>query len=162
MSPKYFPHFYQYFKIVSGTFRLKFSLKCDAKADLTCEWREWNRNAANGQYADGPYFRIQGGKFNLSARRIGAKGKPVRVVLKIDNYAIGKWNDLEFTVHTPKEGVPTWDFTLTGEDGAKCEEKGLMFLHGDCLSPNWIGFLSNADCETVSFIDDYSYENIAP
>jgi len=26
--------------------------------------------------------------------------------------------------------------------------------------PNWIGFLSNADCETVSFIDDYSYDNL--
>lgn len=160
LSPKYFPHFYQYFKIVSGTFRLKFSLKCDAKANLVCEWREWNKSAQNGQYANGPYFRIEDGKFNLSARRIGAKGKPVRLSLNISNYAVGKWNDLEFVLHTPKEGVPTWDFSLTGEDGVKHEEKGLLYLHGDCALPNWIGFLSDADCETISFIDDYSYENI--
>jgi hypothetical protein len=38
--------------------------------------------------------------------------------------------------------------------------KGLLYYHEECAAPNWIGFLSNADCETVSFIDDYSYDNL--
>ena len=160
LVPRHFPHFYQHFKIISGTFRLKFSLKCDKKADLTCEWREWTKNAANGQYADGPFFRVSDGTLIVSARRRGADGRIVRVALKFDNYAPGKWHDLEFVLHTPKTGTPTWDFAITDEEGVRREEKGLLYLHRECALPDWIGFLSNADCETVSFIDDYSYENI--
>ena len=160
LTPRYFPHFFQSFKITGETFRLKFSLKCDEKANLTCEWREWTKDAANGLYANGPFFNVADGVFRLSARRMGKNGKAVRVAEKFDMYKPGRWHDLEFVVHTPKGGTPTWDFAMADETGARREVKGLLYMHSDCRLPGWIGFLSNADCETVSFIDDYSYENI--
>lgn len=160
LQTRYWPHFYQSFKIVSETFVLKFSLKCDALANLICEWREWNPAAKNGQYADGPYVFVQNGAFYVRAREVRADGKAYGFDRKISSYAPDTWCDLEFTLHTPKDGTSTWDFAFTGADGIRHEMKGLLYYHEECAVPNWIGFLSNADCETVSFIDDYSYDNL--
>ena len=160
LKPRYLPHFYQRMKIMSGTFKLRFSLKCDEKADLICEWREWSKDAKNGVYADGPVFRVSGGRLSVTARRSTPEGKTARVALRFGNYTPGRWHDLEFTVHTPKDGTPTWDISVTDEDGVRREEKGLLYVHGECRRPDWVGFLSEADCESVSFIDDYSYDNI--
>ena len=159
LATRYWPHAYQRFKISGERFVLKFSLKSDKLANFICEWREWTPKARNGQYADGPYFSIQNEKFHLRARRAGKDGTLRPCSIPFPEYVPDTWCDLVFTVHTPKEGVPTFDFSLATEAGKVHEEKGLHFVHSDCLRPDWIGFLSNADCETVTFLDDYSYVN---
>lgn len=51
------------------------------------------------------------------------------------------------SVSMPSDGTPgVWDFALTDASGRRHEEKGLLFV--------------GADCETVSYLDDYAYENI--
>ena len=53
----------------------------------------------------------------------------------------------------------SWDVTVVSEDGQTFERKGMHYRGGDCKNPTWFGFMSNAQYETVSYIDDLSIES---
>lgn len=141
------PKIFQRFNIRSEKFVLKFSLLCDERACLVCNWCACKPLEKKGPEA----FRIEvkDGRFVLTADR----------EIVIDNYAVNNWNDLAFTVHAPKGGRPTFDFSLTNVKGVSRMVRGLRFRSADCPLPTWIGFESCATWDTKAYIDDYSYES---
>ena len=161
LQSRWMPHCYQSFRISSDCFRLGFSVKSDKLADFNFEWRELDNKAKNGRYHIGPFLSIRGDKMTLRASRRNADGKFVQCWVPIEGYRPDTWFDVLFTLNYDQNGMPTWDFSAVSEDGSvKREVKGLLFVNPVGRRPNWVGFLSEADCETVTFIDDYFYENL--
>lgn len=154
------PHIYQSIRISSDCFQLGFSVKSDRKANFRCEWRESSTKAKNGFYWYGPSLSIVGDKMRVNACRRDAAGNPQPCTLTVPGYMPDTWFDVLFTVNYDQNGVPTWDFSATSADGTvKQELKGLMFIDPQCRRPDWVGIISDADGETVSYLDDYFYEN---
>lgn len=139
LKTRYWPHFNQRFMITGSTFVFRFAFKADSKANWTCEWRE-NRD---GGYKVGPRFSVQNGKFHP----------------EIPGYVPGEWTEVEITYHVSENAASTWDLVLVDSHGARHERKGLYCANKACRTPNWIGFLSNADEETVTYFDNWYYEN---
>ena len=147
----YLPFVSQDVRMASDRFRLSFSIKCDAKADFCCEWRENTKAAKNGHYAIGPQMSVRGGK--MSVRGLGR-------TVEIAGYRPDTWIDVVFSVRYDQNGVGTWEFEATPAGGTAERVTDLAFLEKECRRPNWIGLISHAKCETTTVIDEWSYENL--
>lgn len=147
--PKHDPKFLQRFRITSDKFVFRYSLKCDDKAFLTCRMMACAPTENKGPEA--LRVTVKDGRLSLAAWQSEKE---------YANYAVGKWNDLVFTIHAPKGATPTFDFSLAADGGKAQETKGLRFREAGCPVPSLIAFESNAACETKSYLDDYSFENI--
>ena len=157
LKPAYLPHVFKSFRISSDLFVLGFSIRCDELAKCEFLFREYTKKAANGEYACGPWMYVEDGKLGVRCRTAEG-GKTVQSV-EFPNYAPGKWVDVEFTFHRTDGVVRTWDFSVTDEDGKAVERKGLLCADAEFESPTWIGYDSSAAYETVTYIDDFHYEN---
>ena len=158
LKPSYLPHVHRGLRMLTDTFILRFAIKSDRLADFEFLFREWTAKATNGEYAEGPNVYIKGTELGVRGRR--SKEGPVERI-SFDNYVPGQWSEVEFTVHRKDDGyLPTWDFAVVNAQGVRKGVKGLYCPDTACINPGWIGFVSAATCETTTFVDDFSFDNV--
>ena len=150
LASHYMPHILRQFKIAAETFVVCFSMKNDDQASFSFAMRDYGRHAKNGSYCEGPQLTVSKGRLRAYYR-----GESV----ELPNYAPGKWMDFTITVHAPSNITPTWDLVAVSETGERFEKRAMLYRGDDCSKPNWLGFTSDADWPTTSYIDDFSCES---
>lgn len=146
----FYPHFAKSFKITGERTEIRFSIRCDEKADCQVETREYSKQARNGVYSSGSWIEVKDGRFRI----LDAKGRT-----EVPFYRPNAWMDVTMVLRPTSNVKVSWDVTVVSEDGQTFERKGMHYRGGDCKNPTWFGFMSNAQHETVAYIDDLSIES---
>lgn len=139
LKTAYWPHFSQTVMLTTETFVFRVAFRADKDANWQCEWRE----NTDGTYKVGPRFGIQSGK----------------VFPAVGGHVPDEWETLEVVFHSSPNAASTWDFALIDAKGVRHEKKGLPCVHAACRTPNWIGFLSWGNADSVTYFDDWFYWN---
>jgi len=149
LKPSYMPHVYRTVKMGGETLEARFSIKCDEKANFEFGVRDYNKRAKNGQFANVMQLMFSG-KRMIVRHRGGELDVPV--------YAPGKWLDVRVTMHAASNVSANFDVEAVNEAGERFERKGMLFRGSDAQRPTWVGFISWADWETVTYIDDFAVD----
>ena len=139
LKTAYWPHFNQPVMLTTDIFVYRIAFKADKAANWQCEWRE----NTDGTYKVGPRFGVQDGK----------------VFPSVGGHVPGEWETVEVTFHSSANAASSWDFALIDAKGVRHEKKGLPCVHAACRTPDWIGYLSWGDADSVTYFDDWFYEN---
>lgn len=134
----------------SEHFQLRYRIKCDAKADIFNEWRQQKSPVdADSPYVTGLLLRVKDGKMTYHGNREVA----------FANYRPGEWTEVVFDLHLPKSGKSSLDITVTNASGGSQKAESLYFFKDDFVKPTGVWFISNADADTVTYLDDFGWEN---
>lgn len=128
----------------AGVSTCTFSLRMEAGADLTHEWRDWR----NQPYQTGPSFSIRDGKLSAAGREL----------LDIPS---GVWVRYEVRCGIGAQQNGVWELTITLPNQAPQRFAALPLGSKTFQELTWIGFISNATEKTAFYVDDLRLENAA-
>lgn len=124
----------------SGMTSVRFAASFDVQGNFYHEWRD-----ASTPYKVGPSFTVRAGKLAAGGRDLG----PV---------PSGKW--IVFSVTAPLGDAPDRQWTLSvEEEGAPARSYSLPFRDAKWTALEWLGFVSNASGEAVTWLDDIEVHN---
>jgi len=132
------PHLCERMQFVAGRVQNTFSLRLEAGADVTFEWRDWNA----AKYETGPQFFIRDGRLFVTGKSL----------IDLPN---GRWLHFEVTAAIGNSQPHKWALKVTLPGQPPREFRELAFASPKFSSLTWIGFTSNANSPTVYFLDDF-------
>jgi Right handed beta helix region len=137
------PHFFYVPHHTEGTTTCTYDIRIGEGAEF---WHQWRDNAQ--PYRVGPTVTIRGGK-------LLANDKPVL------DMPVGQWVHIEVTATLGARSAGTWDLAVTLPGADPQRFVGLPNGNADWKSLDWIGFVSNAQIETVIYLDNIRITNDA-
>ena len=120
----------------NGVTRLAFDVRLDAGAILNHEWRD-----AAAPYRTGPAISLDAGQLRVA-------GQPLLAV------PTGQWFHLEIIAGLGAQSTGTWELRVTLPGQPAQIFSGLKHRSADWKSLLWLGFSSNADAHTASYLDN--------
>ncbi|MFO7936077.1 MAG: right-handed parallel beta-helix repeat-containing protein [Kiritimatiellia bacterium] len=117
-----------------------FDLRIEPGAYLSFEWRDYKDN---NPYKTGPKFVVNNGKLILPG---GINEK----------FPLGKWVKFEISAQMSEKDGSSWSLKVIGSDDKPRSWNNLPFASKDSFKVDWIGFMSNAEKETVFYLDNFS------
>jgi hypothetical protein len=138
LSANWKPHLCERMQIAAGRVQNRFSLRLEANADVTFEWRDWSV----AKYETGPQFFIRDGKLLLGGR------EPI-------DLPTDQWLHFEVTAAIGNSQSQKWSLKVTLPGQPPREFRELAFASPKFDSLTWMGFTSNADAATVFYLDDF-------
>ena len=105
------------------------------------EWRD-----AGSPYLIGPSLTIAGGVV-----RSGSK--------QLMDLPTGTWAKFELAAKLGEAQDGTWSLTITPAGGQPTTFPDLPVMRAGWRTIEWLGFSSNADAETVYYLDELKIEN---
>ncbi len=125
---------------VEGRVYNSFDLRVDSDAYLGFEWRDYKTKSP---YITGPKFTIRAGKLELPG---GLK----------EDFPADEWFKFEIVADMSETNGSKWSLRVTSREGDPRIWRDLPFVNPDCHKVNWIGFMSNAQKKTATYLDSFS------
>lgn len=138
LQRSFYPYVHLDLKLRPAKTRVAFSLRFDAKANFWVEGR-----TRGEKYHAGPSLRFYGDG------RVVASRTPLAATLPADS-----WIRVEINMDLRPGSPATYDLALTPAGLATSHFRALPFIAKEFNSLNWLGFISDANHETIAYLDD--------
>jgi len=132
------PHLAERARFTQGQVQNHFSLRLEPGDDLTFEWRDWSM----AKYETGPQLFIRDGKLHVGSRAL------------LD-LPTAQWIRFEITAALDQASTQKWLLKVTLSGQPPREFKDLAFTSLKFKTLTWLGFTSNANSQTVFYLDDF-------
>jgi hypothetical protein len=142
LNCRYNPYFSFLTMHYQGVSRCAFDIRVEAGVEFCHEWRD---NSI--PYRVGPSLWIAGGKLSVA-------GKPVADV------PVGQWVHIEVSAGLGNQSTATWGLKLT-LPGQSPQTFAKLPCDPQWKQLEWLAFISNADTNTVFYLDNLLLENSA-
>jgi hypothetical protein len=144
LAKSFYPYVYVNARYRPAKLRVAFSVYFDPKAKLWIEGR-----TTGAQYHAGPSLRIYGDGRVLA----GDTELPLKL-------SANSWLRVEIRMDLRPGQAPTYDLALTPTDAATSHFRALPFVSEKFNSLSWLGFISDAEHETVSYLDELELQRL--
>jgi hypothetical protein len=124
-----------------GTARCAFDLRVEEGVVMFHEWRDWSTS----QYLVGPSLWIQQGKLQVNGQTLS-------------DVPVGKFVHFEITAGLGDSQAGTWTLVVTVPGHSQRRYENLAFGSPQFQRLTWVGFISNANADTVFYIDSLQLE----
>ena len=138
------PHLFIKLDHRRGRIQNNFALRLEAGAKVNFEWRDWSQS----EYQTGPQIGLREGKLILGGKE----------VLELPQ---SQWVWFEVAASLGAAEASSWSLKVLIPGQAPREFKGLPG-NAKFKALTWIGFSSDADAKTVSYLDDFNVDVIQP
>ncbi len=138
----YNPHFAYAPNHASGTTTCKFDLLVEPRVNINYQWRDWR----GSPYQVGPDLNIRRCRLIV--------GNNALMELPAD-----KWVSFEIAADLGEDSSGRWDLTVTPAGQQPKQFKGLAKPGAKFEQLTWLGFTSNANSESVFYVDNLRIEN---
>ncbi len=136
------PFFYYRPHHRNGVTNVRFAASFDVRGNFYHEWRD-----ASTPYAVGPTFSVRAGKLQAAGRDLGTVPSGTWIVFGV-TAALGEARDREWTLSVEEDGKPPRSYTLPLRDNR-------------WRALEWLGFVSNATGDAITWLDDIEVHNRA-
>lgn len=134
---RYNPHFVYLPNHTDGITTCSFDMRLGAGVEMYYEWRDWRKSP----YDVGPAFRIEQGGLWVGGRQLM-------------ELPVGEWIHFEVVGGVGSRCTGKWDLTVTPPGEEPRRFTGLMNGSPGFEVLTWMGFSSNADADTVFYLDN--------